>query len=66
MTKKVIDYKQINEGDIPTISIRWLKDTETEKKSVVIDYYYQSDEDKFTSISYEWQKEELEELLEKL
>lgn len=66
MTKKVFDKKEILETDVPTISIRWLLDENTQKKSVVIDYYYQVEEDKFTSISFEWQKEEIEELLSKL
>lgn len=66
MTKKVIDYTQISDGDIPSVSIRWLEDKITQKKSVVIDYYYQVDNEKFTSISFEWQKEELEEIIKKL
>jgi hypothetical protein len=66
MIKKVFDKKDILDSGIPTISIRWLLDEQTEKKSVVIDYYYQLEEDKLTTISYEWQKEEIEELLSKL
>lgn len=66
MTKKVFDKKEILEMDVPAVSIRWLLDERTQKKSVVIDYYYQIEEDKFTSISFEWQKEEIEELLSKL
>jgi len=66
MTKKVFDRKEISESEIPMISIRWLLDETTQKKSVVIDYYYQVEEEKFTSISFEWQKDEIEELLSKL
>jgi len=63
--KKIIKQKNILDGEIPTVSIRWLEDDSTKEKSVVIDYYYNNGE-VFSTISFEWTKDEIKELLKEL
>lgn len=65
LMKKVFKQKNITDGEIPTVSIRWLEDTSTNEKSVVIDYAYNNGET-FSTISFEWTKEEILELLKNL
>jgi hypothetical protein len=65
MKKTLIKQKDIKNGDVPMVSIRWFEDESSKEKTVVIDYFHNNGE-VLSSTSFEWTKDEIKELMELL